>query len=401
MAWVIGSRQAPLLRSLRFQLLLGSLLIIVLTSAFSGLLVTSSVTERFESVVAKPGTTNSGVPRCPAMEVCLIIENDAVSEAVKSEFIDSATNAVLIVLMIAGAITLTLLAILVIPRLRTIEDLTLAAKQLANGQWEQRVNVQAADEISELARSFNAMADNLQRVERLRRTMVSDIAHELRTPLSNIQGYMEGLRDGVITARPELFESLYQESQLLTRLVNDLQVLALADAGQLSLRRSNVSLNALVKNVVVSIREKNDKQATIHVKPMEHLPRVHIDSDRIKQVLGNLLDNALAHTPPTGYITIEAHQEQDFVWLRVADTGQGISPEHLPYVFERFYRADASRTRSTGGTGIGLAIVKQLIQAHGGNVEVESEVGVGSIFTFSLPITVTEISQQFPQTILT
>lgn len=385
MAWVIGSRQAPLLRSLRFQLLLGSLLIILLTSAFSGLMVTSSVTERFESVVAKP-STSAGQPRCPALEVCLVIENDAVSEAVKREFIESATNAVLLVLMSAGVITLLLMAILVIPRLRTIEDLTYAAKQLANGQWEQRVHVKAADEISELARSFNAMADNLQRVERLRRTMVSDIAHELRTPLSNIQGYMEGLRDGVIAARPELFESLYQESQLLTRLVNDLQVLALADAGQLSLRRSTVSISALVKNVVMGIREKNSKQAAIYVKPMEHLPRIYIDSDRIKQVLGNLLDNALAHTPATGHITVESLLDQQFIWIRVSDTGTGIAPEHLPYVFERFYRADASRTRSTGGTGIGLAIVKQLIQAHGGEVHVESQVGVGSSFTFSLPL---------------
>jgi len=389
LAWVIGSRQAPLLRSLRFQLLIGSLLIIVLTSAFSGSLVTSSVTERFESIVAKPSASTGSQSRCPAMEVCLIIENDALSKAVKREFIESANNAVLVVLISAGVITLLLLAILVIPRLKTIEDLTFAAKQLANGHWDQRVSVKAADEISELARSFNAMADSLQRVERLRRTMVSDIAHELRTPLSNIQGYMEGLRDGVIAARPELFESLYQESQLLTRLVNDLQVLALADAGQLSLRRSTISLNALVKNVIVGMREKGSNQVTIMLKPMDHLPRVYIDPDRIKQVLGNLIDNALAHTAPNGRITIEATADDHFVWLRVADTGQGITPEHLPYVFERFYRADASRTRSTGGTGIGLAIVKQLIQAHGGTVVVESKVGIGSSFTFSLPVEAT------------
>ncbi len=386
MAWVIGSRQAPLLRSLRFQLLVGSLLIIVLTSVFSGSLVTYSVAERFESVVAKPSISTGNRFRCPTTEVCIIIANDAVSEAVKREFIESATNAVLIVLIIAGIITLTLLAILVVPRLKTIEDLTFAARQLADGQWHQRVNVKAADEISELARSFNAMADNLQRVEGLRRTMVSDIAHELRTPLSNIQGYMEGLRDGVITARPELFESLYQESQLLTRLVNDLQVLAMADAGQLSLRRSTVSLNGLVKNVIVSIRDKSNPQATITIKSMDHLPRVYVDPDRVKQVLGNLINNALAHTLPAGHITIEASADNEFVWLRVSDTGEGIAPEHLPYVFERFYRADASRTRSTGGTGIGLAIVKQLIQAHGGIVEVESKIGVGSSFTFSLPI---------------
>jgi len=375
-----------LLRSLRFQLLIGSLVIIVLTSAFSGSLVTYSVTERFESIIAKPSSSTENRPRCPTTEICLVIENDALSEAVKREFIESATTAVLVVLVVAGVITLGLLAILVVPRLKTVEDLTSAARQLANGQWDQRISVKAADEISELARSFNAMADNLQRVERLRRSMVSDIAHELRTPLSNIQGYMEGLRDGVIAARPELFESLYQESQLLTRLVNDLQVLAMADAGQLSLRRSSLSLNALVKNVIVSIRDKSTNQASILVKPMDHLPRVNVDPDRVKQVLSNLLNNALAHTPPTGRITLEANADNEFVWLRVADTGQGIAPEHLPYVFERFYRADASRTRSTGGTGIGLAIVKQLIQAHGGTVEVESQVGIGSIFTFSLPI---------------
>lgn len=385
MAWATALRQRRFIHSLRFQLLVGSLLIIVLSSAFSAALVTYSVTERFESIVAGPSLGGSA-SSCPTTEVCLVIESDAVSAAVRQEFITSATNAVLIVLITTGIITLALLAVLVIPRLRTIGELILAARQLADGHLDKRVNVQANDEISELARSFNAMADNLERVEGLRRTMVSDIAHELRTPLSNIQGYMEGLRDGVIPARPELFESLYQESMLLTRLVGDLQVLALADAGQLSLHRTSSSLAALVKNVVLGLREANPGQATITIKPMEHLPRVYIDPDRIKQVLGNLLNNALAHTPSHGRISVEAGVTTTHVIVKVSDTGEGIDPDHLPYVFERFYRADASRTRVTGGTGIGLAIVKQLVHAHGGTVEVESRLGTGSSFTFTLPI---------------
>jgi signal transduction histidine kinase len=385
LAWATAFRRRRLLNSLRFQLLMGSILIIILSSAFSAALVTYSVTERFESIVARPSLGGSA-SSCPTTEVCLVIESDAVSAAVRQEFITSATNAVLIVLVTTGVITLALLAVLVIPRLRTIGELILAARQLADGHLDKRVNVQANDEISELARSFNAMADNLERVEGLRRTMVSDIAHELRTPLSNIQGYMEGLRDGVIPARPELFESLYQESMLLTRLVGDLQVLALADAGQLSLHRTSSSLAALVKNVALSLRDANPGQASITIKPMENLPRVYIDPDRIKQVLGNLLTNALAHTPPHGRITVEAAVSTTHVALKVSDTGEGIDPDHLPYVFERFYRADASRTRVTGGTGIGLAIVKQLIHAHGGTVEVESRLGAGSVFTFTLPI---------------
>jgi signal transduction histidine kinase len=390
LASAIASPPARPAHSLRLQLLLGAVLIIILTSAASGLFVTYSITERFESIVARPGGTGtgSGYPSyCDPNRICLILD-DGISEQVKREFISSATNTAILVLVSAGIITLVLLSILVMPRLQVIEDLTIAARHLANGQWEHRVKVRASDEISELARSFNAMGESLQRLENLRRIMVSDIAHELRTPLSNIQGYMEGLRDEVIPPTTEIFESLHQEAALLTRLVNDLQTLALADAGQIELRRVFTSLNAIVKNVVIGMKDSPHRadQPTINVKPLDHLPRVSVDPDRLKQVVSNLLANALAHTPPTGRITIEGSNDDKFVWLTIRDTGSGIAPEHLPYVFERFYRADKSRNRATGGTGIGLAIVKQLVQAHGGIVEAKSEVGVGSCFRFSIPI---------------
>lgn len=377
----------PRLRnSLRLQLLVGAALIISLTTIISGMLVTYAVTLRFDSIVVQT-QPNTGYPsHCTPDRVCLIITDDEIIESIKAEFVASATTTILVVLVNAALITLFTIGVLVVPRLRTIEELTRAASQLSSGARHQRVSVRSPDEIGELARSFNAMADSLERVERLRHIMVSDIAHELRTPLSNIQGYMEGLRDGVITPKPELFESLHQEANLLTRLVNDLQTLALADAGQLNLHRVSTSLAALIKHVLMTVRDHPNPQPTIIVKSLDHLPRLHVDPDRVKQVIANLINNALAHTPPNGRITLDAHREGDWVWVSVQDTGKGISPEHLPYVFERFYRVDASRTRSTGGTGIGLAIVRQLVHAHGGTVEIESELGVGSTFCFSLPI---------------
>jgi signal transduction histidine kinase len=352
----------------------------------SGMLVTYAVTLRFDSIVVQT-QPNTGYPsHCTPDRVCLIVSDEEIIETIKNEFVASATTTILVVLVNAAVITLFTIGVLVIPRLRTIEELTRAASLLSSGNRHQRVSVRSPDEIGELARSFNAMADSLERVEHLRHAMVGDIAHELRTPLSNIQGYMEGLRDGVITPKPELFESLHQEANLLTRLVNDLQTLALADAGQLNLHRVSTSLAALVKHVLITIRDRPSPQPTLIVKSLDHLPRLHVDPDRIKQVIANLINNALAHTPPNGRITLDAYRDGDWVWVSIHDTGKGISPQHLPYVFERFYRVDASRTRATGGTGIGLAIVRQLVHAHGGTVEVESELGVGSTFCFSLPI---------------
>jgi signal transduction histidine kinase len=369
----------------------------MLTSGASGWLATFSVTQRFERFLLQSDEARDlfveriGEDRALAdvgNGFIIEVQYSGPTNSLQQEFINSVTRVIVAVVLGAGAVALALVTLLVLPRLLTIEEITQAARRLAGGQLDQRVQVKANDEISALASSFNNMADSLEKAERLRRTMVNDVAHELRTPLSNIQGYMEGLRDGVIQPRAELFDSLYQESQLLTRLVNDLQMLSLAEAGQLNLRRVTTDLQPLIHGVVASLTDNLRAAAPIKISIPASLPRVSIDPDRIKQVLTNLLSNALEHTPSTGTIRVTARVEGNCVRVDVIDTGEGIPPQHLPFVFERFYRADPSRARSTGGSGIGLAIVKQLMQAHGGDVSVESQLGNGSRFSFTLPLPV-------------
>lgn len=268
-----------------------------------------------------------------------------------------------------------------------VRALTAAARRMEQGDLSQRVQVRSGDEIGQLAHAFNAMASSLERTEQLRRHMISDVAHELRTPLANIRGYLEAVRDQVLEASPELVDSLYDEAMLLNRLVDDLQELALAEAGQLGLARQPVDVAELVEQAIHSFQPEADaKGLTIGADLPAGLPAVDADPQRVGQVLRNLLRNAVAYTPAGGEITLSARRLGREVEVAVRDTGAGIPAEHLPYIFERFYRADRSRSRSTGGSGLGLTIVKQLVEAHGGHVRVESQVGVGTTFTFTLPV---------------
>jgi signal transduction histidine kinase len=268
-----------------------------------------------------------------------------------------------------------------------VEALTLAARKMEKGDLSQRVEVRSKDEIGELIHAFNAMADGLARLEQLRRSMVTDVAHELRTPLSNIRGYLEALREDMMRPTPELIDSLYEETMLLSRLVDNLQELALAEAGQLKLERQPVALMEIVDKVVNVLQpQATDKGLTIRVDLPADLPPAYADPKRVGQILRNLLANAMSYTPPGGEITVAARAVGSEVEVSVQDTGIGIAPEHLPHVFERFYRADKSRARTTGGAGLGLAIVRQLVEAHGGRVGVESAMGKGTTFTFTLPM---------------
>jgi signal transduction histidine kinase len=268
-----------------------------------------------------------------------------------------------------------------------VEALTAAAMRLEKGDLRQRVSVRADDEIGTLARAFNAMADGLARTEQLRRQLVSDVAHELRTPLTNLRGYLEAVRDGVVEPRPEVVDSLYEETMHLIRLVDDLQDLALAEAGQLRLEPQPVSLGEAVSRALTALPPPLAALAApIRVEVEAGLPPVYADPGRLRQVLGNLLTNAIAHTPRDGEIVVEARQSAGQVAVRVRDSGAGIAPEHLPFVFERFYRADPARARATGGAGLGLAIVKQLVEAQGGQVSAASAPGRGSTFMFTIPI---------------
>ncbi len=283
----------------------------------------------------------------------------------------------------AVAVTLVLSGRIVGP----VQRLTTAARRMEKGDLSTRVSVETDDEIGQLAHAFNAMAGSLGKQEQLRRNMVNDVAHELRTPLTNLRGYLEAARDGLVGTDAALVDNLYDETMLLSRLVADLQELAQAEAGRLTLMRESVALAGPVEQAVGMLRPQAEaKGVTLVTDLPADLPSVDADRARVGQVLRNLLQNAFAHTPDGGVITVAARPAEQSVLISVHDTGSGIAPEHMPYVFDRFYRADRLHTSQTGRAGLGLAIVKQLVLAHGGEVTAVSETGHGSTFSFTLPI---------------
>lgn len=307
--------------------------------------------------------------------------------AIETQFHSSINRSLLIAIAVAGLVGVLLTLLLSQSILRPVDALTSAVRAMEKGDLNQRVDVHSKGELSELANAFNAMAEGLQRLEQLRRNMVTDVAHELRTPLSNVRGYLEALRDGVVEPTPDMIASVHEEVMLLTRLVADLQELALAEAGQLNLVCQPVDIREVVEKAVHSLNaQATDKDVSFQVCLPEDLPRVNTDAERMGQVLRNLLLNAMINTPSGGQIRVEARANNSQVEVSVQDNGIGIPAEHLPYVFERFYRADQSRARSTGGAGLGLAIVKQLVEAQGGHVEIDSKVDVGTTVTFTSPI---------------
>ncbi len=271
--------------------------------------------------------------------------------------------------------------------LAPVEELTSAAKRLGDGDFSQRVQVKDKSELGELAGTFNSMASDLEKAEQLRRNMVADIAHELRTPLSNIKGHLEAVRDGVMKPDANTIRSLDEEATLLSRLIDDLQELSLAEAGELKLVRQAENITELIKQATAGVQpQATAKGLSLSIDLPDKLPPANIDSHRISQVLRNLLENAMANTAKGGTITVTAKQEGKYLEVAVSDTGEGIPAEDLPNIFERFYRVDKSRARATGGTGLGLTISKRLVEAHGGTIEAQSELGKGSRFSFTIPI---------------
>jgi len=310
-------------------------------------------------------------------------------------FLTSVNRTLLLVAVVAGLSAVLLILGLSRRIFAPVEALTAAARRMEAGDLSQRVEITSRDEIGDLGRAFNAMADGLARLEQLRRNMVTDVAHELRTPLTNIRGYLEALQDGVVEPERHVIDSLHEEAMLLHHLVDDLQDLSLAEAGQLRLERQPVALADVVDRAIGAMHPRAEAEGVaLRVDLPEDLPLVDIDPWRVGQVLRNLLDNGLTHTRPGGEISVTARatypepSRRSGQWIEVSvrDTGAGIAAEDLPYVFERFYRADKSRSRATGGAGLGLSIVKKLVEAHGGRIRVESTEGEGSVFTFTLPL---------------
>lgn len=300
-----------------------------------------------------------------------------------------AVNQILIIAAVAALLTALLVSTFVTRRLvGAIQRMKFASQRIAAGEYEERVEVPGDDELGALARAFNQMAQTLAETEERRRQLVGDVAHELRTPLANIQGAVEGLSDGVLPAEPATFHQVEREVTRLQRLVRDLEALSRAEAGQLLLEREPLDPLGFIEDAVARLAPQyEDKGVALDRRLPSSLPPVLADKWRMTQVMLNLLGNALQYTPPGGRVTVTARPEGQQLLIHIADTGIGIAPEDLPHIFERFYRVDKSRSRAGGGSGIGLTIVRHLVQAHGGRVWAESPgLGHGSTFAFTLPL---------------
>jgi len=304
-------------------------------------------------------------------------------------YISNVNKATIIAGVISVAFALLLGWVLTRQITRPVLALNYGARQIAKGELKHRVNIKSKDEIGDLAASFNAMAVNLENSEQSRRRMITDIAHELRTPLTVIDGTVDAIMDGVFQPDKERFDSIKEQTQILNHLVSDLRDLSLADAGQLKLEMKSTDLKDLISHKISQLAVKAQaKNIRLELTPPPPLPEVMADPARIDQVITNLVTNAIRHTGAGGSITLTLSTDADpaNISITVTDTGEGIAPEHLPHIFERFYRAAPSRSRQEGGAGLGLAIVKQMVEAHRGTVRAESQPGSGATFVITLPV---------------
>jgi signal transduction histidine kinase len=268
---------------------------------------------------------------------------------------------------------------------RPVHRLTDASRQLAGGRLDVRVPARGGGELARLSASFNAMAEAVQRSEERQRRLIADVAHEMRTPLSNLRGYLEGLSDGVVEPSRELFASLHEETLLQRRILDDLQVLALAEAGDLGYTRAPLDLSDLAATTTTAHRAVAAEAGLSLTVDAPAPVWVDGDGDRLRQVLGNLLSNAIRYTDRGGRILVRAYRADGVAVLAVQDTGVGIDPGDLRRVFDRFWRADPARQRATGGTGLGLTIAHRIVTDHGGTIEVESRPHLGTTFSVRLP----------------
>ncbi len=303
----------------------------------------------------------------------------------RASFNEALTYAALAATVVAVALSLFLSRSVIAP----VHAMSLATQRIADGRYEERVQVIGSDELAQLGMRFNQMAEKLGQIEAMRRRLIGDVSHELRTPLTAIKGSMEGLMDGVLPATQETYEQIHTEADRLNRLVDDLQELSRVEAHAYELNIHPLDVSSLVRTIVKRLSSQFEtKRISLDLELAPHLPPVLADEDRAVQVLTNLTGNALQYTPEGGRIMISAKHANDEVQISVRDTGIGIPAEHLSHIFDRFYRVDKSRSRQAGGgSGIGLTIARALVEAHGGRIWAESEgERQGSNFTFTLPI---------------
>ncbi len=308
---------------------------------------------------------------------------------VERNFIEGSRQNLVSVALLAGGVAIVLGLAVSRSLAQPLNRLAAAARAIAANDLTQRVEPGGAAEVIEVGHAFNEMAASLEKAEALRRNMVADVAHELRTPLSVLQGSLSGLLDGVFPLEMAEVARLYDQTRLLSRLVEDLRELAQAEAGQLRLNLRPIDVSTVAQTTVEAFSAiAAEQQVTLTGDLPSSLPPVQADSERVAQVLGNLLANALRHTPPGGSIRVTAASRPGGVEVSVSDSGEGIAAEDLPHVFDRFWRSDTRtrHVRETGGSGLGLAIARRLLEAQGGQIGVESEIGKGSRFWFRFPV---------------
>jgi signal transduction histidine kinase len=299
----------------------------------------------------------------------------------EAEFATAVTGGVIVVVLLAGALSMVIVAALATRIVRPVEELTSLALRFGAGDLTARSQEIGPDEIGHLARSFNEMADRLVRAEQVRRAMLTDIAHELRTPLTNVRCQLEAVQDGLLSASAETVSSLHDEILSLMELIDDLQDLALADAGRLPLHIEPCDIVAELRSLVRASERPEGPSIAVHASS----PLVaRVDPKRFRQIVRNLLANAVAALPPTGHVTVSAVAVGECVEICVVDDGPGVPSDHLPRVFDRYYRV-ADRESRAGGTGLGLAIVKRLVELHGGTVAAAARPEGGMVFSLTLP----------------
>ena len=316
---------------------------------------------------------------------------DGIPEPAVASLVSTVNESLIWTGVAAGALGVLLVSILSRRLLSPITTLGEVAQHLGSGDFSKRAPTEGAGELRQLSLTFNSMAANLEDAERQRRNLVADVAHELRTPVSNIQGYLEALKDGLLQPDEATITTIHGQVIHLGHLVEDLRLLAQAEAGALQLNRIPGRMQDVLQVCVEAVRPRAEaKGITLNLEAVDLMPMVEMDGTRISQVVNNLLENAIIHTPDGGSITVSVGYSgptgSEMVRVAVADSGPGIQSEDLARVFDRFFRADPSRARATGGVGLGLTIAKQLVGVHGGTIHVESIVPTGARFVFELPV---------------
>ncbi len=335
---------------------------------------------------------NSALAPPPPAQVPSQAAGDLVAEVLQyvepplSNLQSSFQRSLIVAGIAAGFAGLLIVTLLTRQALTPVRQLTAAASNLGAGDLSQRVPESGSDDIGRLANTFNTMASELELAVDQRRQLTADVAHELRTPLTNIQGYLEAIKDGVVNADDETIDTLHTQTIHLANLVEDLRILAIADAGALALSKSHGSPVLVIEDSVAHFNQRaRERDVSLNFSPSGDETTIDFDETRIRQIVSNLVENALTHTPNGGEIAVRTIGNVHGLTMTVSDTGQGISSADLPRIFDQFYRVDPSRTRATGGAGLGLTIVKRLVEAHGGEISVTSEPGKGATFSVSLP----------------